>query len=185
MECITGYRAIFDSRNTGLSYVSTFIDLWSDLFPQCRRPHGSFIAVSALENTTVLSCFAFCVPPSPFPLLFSLSGSFPNVHITTVGHFLPNRLLALLRIGCFPWLIQRMTGCRDIGWPSNLPFTRTIDNQLCPHLCDECILRPQLLPLPWYSITELGNAFDKTMCPQPDSWHPRCASPPHENFVQL
>jgi hypothetical protein len=45
--------------------------------------------------------------------------SFTNLHLTTVGHSLPYRIVALPPIICLPWMMQWMVGGGDLGWPSS------------------------------------------------------------------
>jgi hypothetical protein len=56
---------------------------------------------------------------SSFPLRFSPPVSFPNLHVTTVGHSLHNIIMVLTPISCVLLRMRWMAGVGALGWPRN------------------------------------------------------------------
>jgi hypothetical protein len=137
-----GYRPAFPVRNIGLPWVSMFGAHQSvPLLLECHGPQEEIDAASSLEYTTVFASLPFLLPPflpftlppslltltispltcrpSLLPLHFSSLVSFPNRHITTLRHSVPNRIVELTPMICGllrkPWMV----GGGDLGWRRN------------------------------------------------------------------
>ena len=129
-----GCGTTFAYRNTSDWGISIFGSHWSVQQLECYWTHGGVNAALSLESTTILSSPPFLLPPflMPLPLVplqlypcslplhFSLPVSFPNLHVTTVGHSVANRIVVLTPIICALLQMQCMARGGDQRWPRNV-----------------------------------------------------------------